>query len=279
MNFQIAPLEKLNRLRLGELPADPYRFPFWKPEDSEPASETTEQPESQSLPPIVQVSPRDIGDEVAELCAPISAYLDAFVIAEQTDSFDSGYSNPLSTAKPVQPQPSPEAAQFEARKADLVRDLGTWKNVLQKLLEDHRQWLTAQLQGEHADAWREAREQKTLVASVVAKANEGHENLRRLKFEVSKTRAAVNAHAAARPNLASLPTQTQIDIWEHNDTELRTNLQVAQEALDTAQDHQRDVLREHNREASVLTKLLQHEADLRRRLQGSGVNDGLRGEL
>lgn len=285
MNFQIAPLEKLNRLRLGELPADPYRFPFWKPEDSEPASENTEQSEPQQMatdvesPPVIESHPRDIAEEIAELCAPISAYLDALVIDAQPDDFERGYSDPLSTAKPAQSQPSPEVTQFEERKAALLRDLGTWKNALQKLLEDHRSWITAELRADHEIAWREAREQKAVVTSLVTQMNEGSEEIRRAKAELSKARVAVNANAADKPDLSRLPTQGQIDSWVTKDAELRSALQLAEEALDKALEGQRARLREYERGKIALAKSLQREADLRRRLRGDAASDvGLRSE-
>lgn len=280
MNIQTPMIEKLHRMRSSELPADPYRFPFWTPEQK-PASKTDAEAatDAKVLPPVIEVPPRDLAAEVAELCEPISSYLDGFVIAEQPDHFSDGYRNPLSTERYAQPEKSPEVAQFEARKTALLRDLGTWKNALRNFLADHRTWRTAELRAEYEIAWREAREQKAVVASLATQINEGGEELRHRKAELSTARSKVNAHAAAKPSLASLPTQTQIDVWQAKDTELRAACRAAEEAVDKALERQRDLLRESDREKAVLTKHLQHEADLRRRLGGDAVTlMGLRDE-
>ena len=115
------------------------------------------------------------------------------------------------------------------------------------------------------------------MASLTTKINDGE--LRRLKAQLSEARSKVNAHAAAKPDLASLPSQAEIDRWTDKDRELRQACQAVEEAVDKALEQTRGLLRDLDRGKAVLAERLRREADLRRRLGGDAVTMmGLRAE-
>lgn len=273
MNYQTAPLEKLHRTRnpSSELPADPWKNPFWLPSQEQPtasASEGVKPISSDDLPPVITPIPRDLGAEVAELVGPISDYLSAFTVTTQPDTFEDGYKNPLDTSKPASPEQSPEAVAFEARKNDLLVALRSWSASLTQFLSEVREWAIAELRAEHAAAWAAARTQINVVALLVEQIDAAKVELRHFEAERSQARLALNAQAAAQPRLSQLPSAADLATWETENERLQTAVDAAVRAADEGLEKLRRLLREHDGERRKEAELRKAEANVRTRLSG-----------
>lgn len=248
--------------------ADPYSAPLAKPQ-----IEATPTPvvEADPQPPVIQVPPRDLAEEVGELVQPVGDYLAEFIVTEPVDDFARGYVNPLDTSKPALPEQSPEIAEFESRKAALLGELQVWADKLLAFIEAHRDWRVAELRQQHGAAWRAAREQDAVVDGLLAQSNQGTGELRNLKAALSKARFLSQSHEAAKPDLDRLPSQQAIDQWRDEDTRLKASWSVAEAAVNAALDGQRSLSRELERESRKQVALRQAEAGLRAKLSGEAV--------
>ena len=275
-NFHTSQIEQLHRTAYPPPPitvpdylyADPWSNPFAVPgEADQPAN--LQAGETDAEAPNIEPAPRDFHAEVAELARPLTDYLTAFVVSEQPDDdFEAGYHNPLDTSKPPQPDPSPEAEGFEARKVDLAAQFRAWSESLAQFLREHCDWSIAQLREQHAAAWREARLQTAVVDGVMAEHSQTTSDLRNAKFSLSKARSAFQAHEAAKPDLDALPSQTDLDSWQAEGLRLKAAWEAADQTVSAVLNRLQDLSRRHERESNKLTALKKVEADLRARLGG-----------
>jgi hypothetical protein len=279
MKFQPPPLiERLHRAVFPQPPvqvpdylyADPYTNPFAKPQLETPDDAETP---AASEPPTIAPTPRDLGAEVSEILQPVSNYLAGFTIIDPPDDFDRGYKNPLDTSPPPQPFESSKVQEFEARKTELENSLRSWADLLRGFLEDHRAWATGELQAQHAEAWAKAREQTGTVEGILAEGSQSAEDTRRLKLALGNARSLWQSHKAAKPDMATLPSQGDIDAWESELRRLYQAYEAAQQAVDQQLERNRRLAWRYETENIKLVTLERTEADIRARLSGDDIRE------
>jgi len=224
-------------------------------------------------PPLLQPPMRDLAEEVSQLVSPVGDYVAAFTITEPVDTFELAYSAPLSTAKPQSATNAEEEKKIKDRKAALLDGLQTWADSLCQFLEDHRAWHTTELQQQHAVAWQQAREQIAAVNLIRERHLSGVRRLFELRQELGKAKLAFDGHDGAKPDLAALPSQSDIDKWLQENEALRSALQRADEAVTACLDSQSGLRLRFERERAKLNALKKTEADLRARLSGEEMTD------
>jgi len=195
------------------------------------------------------------------------------VVVEAPDNFDAGYQNPLSTEKLPQPEKSPEAVEYERRKRALLSELGTWSGSLVQFLTDHRSWRTSELQQQHGEAWRAARQQDAIVAGILAEGSQATANMRRLQEERSKAGLLVDASNESEPDFDSLTSQGDIEKWRAENVSLKAAWKVADEAVSAEISRQRQLRLRYEREVIKRRALRQVERSLRLKLGGEEVKD------
>jgi len=285
MNFEPPPLiERLHRaanpqpsFELG------YSHPLWTPpkagEQAKPEAAVVESDadaiDAATLPPVVEPAPRDMQAEVRALLAGVFAYLDRFIVQEDSEdsSFEAGYRNPFDTSIPARPQPSPESLGFETRKTALLSELRKWSESLVEFLSDHRLWTIAALTLQQE---RAAAEVRTQIA-VVKKAVEEHESLvavfRALRLETSKAHTLLAACEAREPSLDNCPTRIEVARWAQEHSECSAVYEAAQSAEDVARAQLNRLSRMATEEQNKLRALVATEKALRARLSGGETVD------
>jgi hypothetical protein len=282
MSFgQLSRLERISRHLFPEPPFDlGYRSPFWKPDaETEQKSETVTStpPEAKSAEPVPDVAPvivprqRNLGAEVSGLLKSVTEYLAHFTIIEAADDFERGYFNPLDTSPPVTQPKSDEVVGFETQKAALEVELRAFSDRLTEFLAAHRDWRTAELQQQHAAAWRLAREQDLIVAGIEAEHGQAVSELRNLQAALGKVSLQLKAHGAAKPNLDALPSQNDINKWGVENAKLEAAWAVADKAVSAQREHQRDLTKRYQLAAKKKAELRQTESTLRAKLTGEVV--------
>lgn len=281
-NFHVSQMERIHRAAFPQPAFDVgYIAPFWKPpkeeEQVEPESAAVESTATDEQPPVIVPPQRDLRAEVAELLRPAVEYLERFAVIEPPDDFEAGYNNPL--ARPEPQSKPPEAVEFEARKTALLADLRTWTDSLRQFLESHRSWMTAELQQQHASAWHKAREQKAVVQAIIREHDATVVEMRRLDAARSKARLLASSHGEVRPDMDALPSQADLDKWQLEDEQLQAAWKSAEAAIETLQEHRRNIGYRYERERIKLATLRKAEIVLRAKLSGQVIPPmGLQGE-
>ncbi len=282
MKFEIPLIEQLHR-RFNppppiQVPFDVgYSNPFWTPpkveEQAVPEAAAVESEavrDAAELPPEITPFERDLAAEARELCQPLTEYLLRFSVVEAEDWFEEAYKDPLST-KPPQSELSPQAKEFEARKTALEADLRKWTDLLCQFLEDHRSWRTADLRAAHAEAWSAAREQQDVVEGIVAEHDQFTQERRTLTVALNKARSLFHSHETVKPDLAMLPSQSDLDAWKAEHLRLESEYEKAQQLVDSQLERGRRLAWKYEQENTKLAALLKAEANIRARLGGEDV--------
>jgi hypothetical protein len=273
MKFEIPVIERLHRKFNPPpplvVPFDVgYTDPFWKPPKAEEQAAAAVESEADAEPPNINPPERDLSAEVSELCAPILDYLSQFTVTEQPDSFEKGYINPLDESRPAPPEQSADAAGFESRKVCLLADFRAWGNSLSAFLEDHRAFAVRELKRQHAEAWTSAREQQSVVAGIVAEHDQFTQERRTLTVALNKARSLFHSHETVKPDLAALPSQSDLDAWQSEHSRLESEYEEAQQVVNQQLERGRRLAWRYEEANTTLAALLKTESDLRSRLGG-----------
>jgi len=273
-------IERLHRANYPEPDLDlDFVPPHWTSQAEHAEAVETSAPEATkdaatdaaNLPPLIEPCERDLRAEVTELCQPILDYLSAFVIIEVPDNFEDGYHKPMDTSKPPQPQPSPEAEEFKARKVDLAAQFGAWLESLVEFLTVHRAWTVAEFREQHAEAWRQAREQEAIVDGIVAEHDQSVSEMRKARAALGRANLLYRGHDTVKPNLDTLPSQADLDAWKAENSRLKMECDNADQTVNLELDRQHSLRLRHEQARIKLATLKKSESDLRAKISGQVI--------